>query len=116
MIFVNSFPVLFAILVIATNSSVAEEGCPPGNRPCGIGGNRTCCPIRPVAMTHVSAGPEKAAGNWEAKKSSASTPRGGEAALRELTQLERTQLTEIESVQSWDVFAARSPCLWSQGA
>ncbi|KAI9610894.1 hypothetical protein KEM48_008553 [Puccinia striiformis f. sp. tritici PST-130] len=36
MIFVNSFPVLFAILVIATNSSVAEEGCPPGNRPCGI--------------------------------------------------------------------------------
>ncbi|KAH9468525.1 hypothetical protein Pst134EA_009064 [Puccinia striiformis f. sp. tritici] len=45
MIFVSSVPVLVAILVIATVSSVASTttGCPPSYQPCQGKGKNHCC-------------------------------------------------------------------------
>ncbi|POW20554.1 hypothetical protein PSHT_03408 [Puccinia striiformis] len=42
MIFLNSFPVLVAIMTIATIASATPD-CPYGEYPCTIGGKSTCC-------------------------------------------------------------------------
>ncbi|KAI9622114.1 hypothetical protein KEM48_007425 [Puccinia striiformis f. sp. tritici PST-130] len=51
MIFVSSVPVLVAILVIATVSSVASTttGCPPSYQPCQGKGKNHCCFTLPSA-------------------------------------------------------------------